>query len=113
MVGLGVSLAAVSGICNGLFTAPMKVIPRWKWKNIWLVFIIISCLVIPSAVVVATISAPGAVFAQAPRPALAAALGFGFAWGFGAVFFGALCSRRQRACVMMLLQSGNETGRLS
>jgi len=88
MVGLGVSLAVVSGICNGLFTAPMKVIPRWKWENIWLVFIIISCLVIPSAVVVATISAPGAVFAQAPRPALASAMGFGFAWGFGAVFFG-------------------------
>ena len=37
MVGLGISLTLLSGISNGLFTARMKVIPRWKWENIWLV----------------------------------------------------------------------------
>ena len=88
MVGLGISLALLSGISNGLFTAPMKVIPRWKWENIWLVFILTSCLVMPSAVVFTTIGAPGAVLAQAPRSAVASALGFGFAWGFGAILFG-------------------------
>jgi hypothetical protein len=35
MVGLGIFFALLSGISNGLFTAPMKVIPRWKWENIW------------------------------------------------------------------------------
>jgi len=88
MVGLGISLAVFSGIANGLFTAPMKLIPRWKWENIWLVFILTACLVMPSAVVFATIGSPGAVLTQAPRAALAAALGFGFAWGFGSILFG-------------------------
>ena len=88
MVGLGISLALLSGIANGLFTAPMKLIPRWKWENIWLVFILTACLVMPNTVVLATIGAPGAVLAQAPRAALAAALGFGFAWGFGSTLFG-------------------------
>ena len=37
MVGLGIFFALLSGMANGLFTAPMKVIPRWKWENIWLV----------------------------------------------------------------------------
>ena len=88
MVGLGVFFAVLSGISNGLFTAPMKVIPRWKWENIWIVFILTACLLMPGAVVFATIGAPGVVFAQAPRPAVACALGFGFAWGFGAILFG-------------------------
>lgn len=88
MIGLGISLAVLSGIANGLFIAPMKLVPRWKWENIWLVFILTSCLVMPSAVVFATVGSPGAVLAQAPRAAMASALGFGFAWGFGAIFFG-------------------------
>jgi L-rhamnose-H+ transport protein len=88
MVELGISLAVLSGLANGLFTAPMKVIPRWKWENIWLVFILTSCLVMPSAVVFSTIGDPRAVFVRTPPPALASALGFGFAWGFGAILFG-------------------------
>ena len=66
----------------------MKLIPRWKWENIWLVFILTSCLAMPSAVIFATIGSPGTVLAQASRVAVASALGFGFAWGFGAIFFG-------------------------
>ena len=34
MVRLDVFLALLSGISNGLFTAPMKVIPRWKWRRL-------------------------------------------------------------------------------
>jgi L-rhamnose-H+ transport protein len=88
MVQLGVSLAVLSGLANGLFTAPMKVIPRWKWENIWLVFILTSCVVMPTAVVWATIGDPRVVYARAPLAALFSALGFGYAWGFGAILFG-------------------------
>ena len=52
---VGISYALLSGICNGLFTAPMKVIPRWKWEHTWLVFIVTSCLVIPFGFVVTTV----------------------------------------------------------
>ena len=88
MLLTGILLASVSGLCNGLFTAPMKTIPHWKWENIWLVFIITSCLVMPCAIAWGTIADPAAVIAQAPRSAIAAALAFGFCWGFGAIFFG-------------------------
>jgi len=88
MIRLGISLAVLSVVSNGLFTAPMKVIPRWKWENIWLAFILTSCLVMPSAVVFATIGSPGAVLAQTPRVAVACVLGFGFAWSFGAILVG-------------------------
>jgi len=87
MIIVGIVLATLSGLCNGLFTAPMKLESRWKWENIWFVFIIVACLLMPAAFVL-----PSAdwrdTLAQAPRFAVLAALGFGFAWGFGAICFG-------------------------
>jgi L-rhamnose-H+ transport protein len=88
MLLTGVLLASLSGLCNGLFTAPMKIIPHWKWENIWLVFIVTSCLLMPAAVASMTIPEVGRLLSEAPKPALAAALGFGFSWGFGAILFG-------------------------
>lgn len=85
---LGVIYALLSGICNGLFTAPMKVIPRWRWENIWLVFILTSCIAMPVTVVWATVPDLAEILRQSPTGAVAAALGFGFSWGFGAILFG-------------------------
>jgi L-rhamnose-H+ transport protein len=88
MVTLGLVYVALSGICNGLFSAPMKVIPRWKWENIWLVFILTSCVAMPPLLVFSRIPDVGAVLVDAPGRALLAALVFGGAWGFGAILFG-------------------------
>src|SRR5438552_2028490 len=48
---MGVALAVVSGLCNGLFTTPMKLESRWKWENIWFTFILVACLLMPAALV--------------------------------------------------------------
>lgn len=84
----GVLLAALSGICNGLFTAPMKLASGWRWENIWLVFILISCWTMPVLMVLALTPGAAAVLENSPPAALRAALAFGFAWGFGAICFG-------------------------
>lgn len=88
MVALGLVYTALSGIANGLFSAPMKVMPSWKWENIWLVFILTSCLAMPAAITLWSFGDPTAALAVLPRPAVTAALVFGFAWGFGAILFG-------------------------
>lgn len=88
MVTTGVLLAALSGICNGLFTAPMKMIPRWKWENIWLVFIVVACLVMPVSVVTALGVDIAEVLRRSPNAAIVSAIAFGFAWGFGSILFG-------------------------
>src|SRR5579884_2433906 len=92
-LSLGIGFALLSGICNGLFTAPMRIIPRWRWENIWLVFILTSCLVAPALIVEAT--APGfpAILTSAPSRAVVCAILFGFAWGFGAILFGLSVAR--------------------
>jgi L-rhamnose-H+ transport protein len=88
MLALGLALVFASGLANGLFTVPMKLIPRWKWEHIWLVFIVFACLVMPVSIVAASISDPGGIWNAAPAPARTAALVFGFAWGFGSICFG-------------------------
>ena len=32
---LGILLVIVAGICNALFAAPMKRMPKWEWENQW------------------------------------------------------------------------------
>lgn len=89
MILEGLGLAAVSGVCNGLFAAPMKVMKRWKWENIWLVFIVVACLAMPAAMSLSGGAASvRAVLARAPQAAVTSACLFGFAWGFGAILFG-------------------------
>lgn len=84
----GVLLAVLSGACNGLFTAPMKLPSRWKWENTWLVFIVVACIAMPLAIVLPAVPNLTQVFSRTPQNALLAAVGFGFAWGFGAISFG-------------------------
>jgi L-rhamnose-H+ transport protein len=85
----GVLLAALSGLCNGLFTAPMKLIRIWKWEHIWLVFIVTACLLMPAAMVLsADADRVWNLLRSGPRQAVWIAALFGFAWGFGAILFG-------------------------
>jgi L-rhamnose-H+ transport protein len=84
----GVLFAFLSGVCNGLFTAPMKLASRWRWENIWFVFIVIACLLMPCLFVIPALGASRAIVNHAPPNALIAAVTFGFAWGFGAICFG-------------------------
>lgn len=87
VVAFGALLALVSGAMNGLFTLPMRFLGRWNWENVWSVFIVGACLLLPVVIVTAE---PGswAVLAHVPGRAVGIALGTGFAWGFGAVMFG-------------------------
>jgi len=84
---MGVALAVLSGLCNGLFTTPMKLESRWKWENIWFTFILVACLLMPAALVFSSAGWSSALM-RAPRYSVVAALSFGFAWGFGAICFG-------------------------
>ena len=88
MINGGILLALLSGLCNGLFTAPMKLPSRWKWENTWLIFIIVACIAMPLCIVLPAVPNLRAVYAASPQGAVVAALVFGFAWGFGAISFG-------------------------
>src|SRR5437762_13667929 len=84
---MGVALAVLSGLCNGLFTTPMKLESRWKWENIWFTFILVACLLLPAALVFSSAGWSTALM-RPPRYSGLAALSLGFAWGVGPICFG-------------------------
>ena len=85
---LGITFAIIAGMMNGVFTLPMRYMGRWSWENVWVLFILISCVILP--IVIAWITVPdfARVIAQAPPRAVMFACVSGFAWGFGAIMFG-------------------------
>jgi L-rhamnose-H+ transport protein len=88
VVTLGLALAVVSGLMNGTFTLPMRYLGRWSWENVWALFILVACLLMPVVVAAITVSNLGDALHQAPTHAIVMAIVCGFAWGFGAVMFG-------------------------
>jgi L-rhamnose-H+ transport protein len=81
-------LAILSGAMNGSFTLPMRFLGKWEWENVWSLFILFSCLVLPAVMVSLIAPQSWLVIAHAPVGAVTIALVTGFAWGFGAVLFG-------------------------
>jgi L-rhamnose-H+ transport protein len=84
----GAFLAILSGLMNGSFTLPMRFLGRWEWENVWTLFILVSCLLMPAAIVSITAPQSWAILSQAPAGTVWIAILTGFAWGFGAVLFG-------------------------
>lgn len=85
---VGSLLAILSGLMNGSFTLPMRFLGRFEWENVWSLFIIFSCLLLPALILLATAPQSWAILAHAPSHAMWIAAGAGFAWGFGAILFG-------------------------
>ena len=85
---VGSSLAILSGVMNGTFTVPMRFLGRWEWENVWSLFIISSCLVLPAAILAVIAPQSWTILAHAPEREIRIAVSAGFAWGFGAIMFG-------------------------
>ena len=88
MIALGALLAILSGVMNGSFTLPMRFLGRWEWENVWSLFIVSSCLILPVAILSSTAPQSWSILAGAPTHAVWVAVLTGFAWGFGAIMFG-------------------------
>ena len=44
---LGLLLTLVAGLFSGSCMMPMKFAKRWPWENTWLVFTLVSLLILP------------------------------------------------------------------
>lgn len=88
MLLAGALLAILSGMMNGSFTLPMRFLGRWEWENVWSLFIVVSCLLLPTAIVTMIAPQSWVIITQAPTQAVWIAILTGFAWGFGALLFG-------------------------
>jgi L-rhamnose-H+ transport protein len=78
----------IAGIMCGIYMLPMKYLGRWAWENMWIIFISISCVLMPICIVFKTVPDFMYVLGNAPLSAIFWSCGLGFAWGFGAIMFG-------------------------
>lgn len=75
LVGLG--LALVSGICLGIFLAPMRLAQAWKWENAWALWSVVAMLAGPLAMALYSVPQPLAVYREIGAASLLLTLAIG------------------------------------
>jgi L-rhamnose-H+ transport protein len=84
--GIGLTMAA--GIMSGNCMLPMKFARRWRWENVWLVFSLVSLLVLPWMLALAQVGRLFEVYRTVPLSVMYAPLFFGAGWGVAQILFG-------------------------
>jgi L-rhamnose-H+ transport protein len=72
---------------------PMKFAKRWPWESVWLVFSVVSLLILPWALAFATIGNPFPIYAGLHADAFLAPILFGAGWGVAQILFGISVAR--------------------
>jgi len=87
-VWIGLLLTLVGGVMAGNCMVPQKFVRHWRWENTWLVFSLVSLVLIPWLLAFLTIGDLPAVYAQLSGGQLAVPFLFGAGWGVAQVLFG-------------------------
>jgi L-rhamnose-H+ transport protein len=90
-IGLALTLAA--GLLAGNCMLPMKFARRWPWESVWLVFSIVSLLILPWTLAFLTIGNPFVVYSELPARAFLTPGLFGAGWGVAQILFGLSVAR--------------------
>jgi L-rhamnose-H+ transport protein len=83
-----IGLIIIAGIMMGCSVVPMKYAKRWRWENIWLLYVGFGQVVFPFILVALTVPNAWEIFDASKRSALASAILFGLGWGVGNVLAG-------------------------
>jgi L-rhamnose-H+ transport protein len=85
---LGMTIVFFSGIFNGCFPLPMKYSRKWRWENTWLLFALVSTIILPAVIVSLFVPNLRQVYHEVAWRALLPPLVFGFLWGTAQVTIG-------------------------
>lgn len=90
-MGLGLTLAA--GLMSGNCMLPLKFARKWPWENTWLIFSLVSLVLIPWLLAATRVSNLGSIYAALPAGQFMVPFLFGFGWGIAQVLFGLSIAR--------------------
>jgi L-rhamnose-H+ transport protein len=87
-LSLGIALALLAGLMSGNCMLPMKFTRSWKWENTWLVFSLVSLVILPWALALGLVSHVFDAYRGLSLVQLAVPFLFGAGWGIAQVLFG-------------------------
>jgi L-rhamnose-H+ transport protein len=90
---IGFALTLAAGLSAGTCMLPMKFARRQPWEGVWLVFSIVSLLILPWSLAFPAVPNLVGVYAALPPSAFAAPVLFGAGWGIAQVLFGLSIAR--------------------
>lgn len=92
-LAFGIVLTLVAGLMSGNCMLPMKFVRSWKWENVWLVFSVISLIVLPWTLAFSLVGKLFAIYGALSTTQLAIPILFGAGWGIAQVLFGISITR--------------------
>jgi len=87
-LSLGIILTLFAGLMAGNCMAPMKFTRSWKWENTWLVFSLVSLLILPWALALGLVSHLFDAYRSLSFVEIVVPILFGAGWGIAQVLFG-------------------------
>jgi L-rhamnose-H+ transport protein len=85
---IGLALTLVAGLMSGNCMLPMKFARRWKWENIWLVFSVVSLVILPWALALGLVDHLFETYRALSLAQLAVPFLLGAGWGIAQILFG-------------------------
>ena len=100
---LGILLALAGGVCVGNCMLPLKRIRRWPWECTWLVFSLVSLILVPCLIAYLVIPGWPNLYSVLPPPAWLPSFLLGAGWGVAQVLFGISVVRLGMALAFTLI----------
>jgi L-rhamnose-H+ transport protein len=89
----GLALTIVAGAMSGNCMLPAKFVVRWKWENLWLVFSVVSLVILPWGLALLLVGHLETAYAALKLSKFVAPVAFGAGWGIAQVLFGISVAR--------------------
>src|ERR1700739_620546 len=89
----GLALTIVAGMMAGNCMLPAKFVRYWKWGNVWLVFSLISLVILPWSFALLLVSHLESTYSSLSLSQFAVPIAFGAGWGIAQVLFGISVTR--------------------
>src|ERR1700719_1819186 len=89
----GVSLVMVAGLMSGSCMLPSKFVRTWKWENVWLVFSVVSLVMLPWILAVTFVDRLLETYQSLSWHQLAVPMLLGAGWGVAQILFGVSVKR--------------------
>jgi len=89
----GILLTLLAGLMSGNCMLPVKFTKSWKWENVWLVFSVVSLVILPWALAIALVNRLSETYRALSVHQLAIPVLLGAGWGIAQILFGISVSR--------------------